>query len=647
MKKNLVLSLIAVIFIILVLVFAEIGLRLLYPSLENPLTTEVSYDGIEWYQINRSYLAKYFSSDAALIPEFKQSLFRKTKTPNLFRVFCLGESSMFGTPYQMTANIPGIVRKQLRHLYPQKEIEVINLGGAAINSNVNLDLIKEVVRYQPDLILLYLGHNEFYGPDGVGASWLEKRFGVMTQLKYQMRDLRIVTLIRKMLSESKKDKKSDEDMTLMKQVSNNNKVRLDSDDAARVFQLFESNLKNIISVCKNKNIPVVISDVTSNLMFPPFLSDDLHGINQQNLRAEIETQEQAGNYQSILDRLSLIQQTDSSNAFCNFWIGKAYLGLRQPKQAKQYFIRARENDLLKFRAPEHTNTVIRKVCSEEHVPLISSDSLFVSMSENGITGNNLFWEHLHPNALGYYLIANLYVDAIRQLHLNNLSPEPALADRLPFHPDSLSICWLDLAYADLSMQNLTGKWPFDNYKVKPVAIDPADEVLKRIAHETFARKLVWDEGCYQTASHFLQKGMWRDAATTYEAILEEYPYNFYAHALLGNVLMQNGKTGEAIRHLEASINSNPTYPNPRLDLGLVQINSGKFDEAIGNLTQALSLTSDKSSAAFRANIYYGLAAAYANKQQFVQSLQNLDESLRLFPDYEAAKKLRSEIVKHR
>lgn len=98
---------------------------------------------------------------------------------------------MFGTPHQMTANIPGIVRKQLRHLYPQKEIEVINLGGAAINSNVNLDLAKEVVKYQPDLILLYLGHNEFYGPDGVGASWLEKRFGFITKLKYTMRDLRI------------------------------------------------------------------------------------------------------------------------------------------------------------------------------------------------------------------------------------------------------------------------------------------------------------------------------------------------------------------------------------------------------------------------------------------------------------------------
>lgn len=647
MKKNLLLSLTAIIVIILLLVFAEITLRLLYPSLENPLTTEVTYDGIEWYQINRSYLTKYFSSDAALVPEFKQSLFKKKKDPNLFRVFCLGESSMFGTPYQMTANIPGIVRKQLRHLYPQKEIEVINLGGAAINSNVNLDLAKEVVKYQPDLILLYLGHNEFYGPDGVGASWLEKRFGFITRLKYTMRDLRIVALIRTMLGESKKDKKSEEDMTLMKQVSNNNRVRLDSDDAARVFQLFESNLKSIINIFRKKNISVVISDVTSNLMFPPFLSDNVNGINQQSLRSEIETQEQAGNYQAILDKLNLIQRADSSHAFTNFWIGKAYLGLRQPEQAKKYFVRARENDLLKFRAPQRTNAIIKKVCSEEDVPLISSDSLFVSLSENGITGNNLFWEHLHPNAYGYYLIANLYVDAIRGLHLNNLSPELASINKLPFHLDSLNICWLDLAYADLSMQNLTSKWPFDNYKVKPVVVDLADEVSKRIARETFARKLVWDEGCYQTASHFLQKVIWRDAATTYEAILEEYPYNFYAHALLGNVLMQNGKTGAAIRHLEASIKSNPAYPNPKLDLGLVQINSGKFDEAINNLTQALSLTSDKSSQAFRANIYYGLAAAYANKQEFVKSLQYLDESLKLLPDYEAAKKLRSEIMKRK
>ena len=180
--KRILLVLVPYVVVLLLLAATEVGLRLFNPSLANPLVTEVTYDGIEWYQINRGYLKKYFPINTPLIPEFKTSLFRKQKLRNTFRIFCLGESSMFGTPYQMTCNIPGIVRKQLRHLYPEKEIEVVNWGASAINTNVIADLAKDLVRYQPDLILVYTGHNEFYGPDGVGASFVTKHLPFMISL---------------------------------------------------------------------------------------------------------------------------------------------------------------------------------------------------------------------------------------------------------------------------------------------------------------------------------------------------------------------------------------------------------------------------------------------------------------------------------
>ena len=92
----------------------------------------------------------------------------------------------------MTANIPGIVRKQLRHLAPDREIEVVNFGASAINSNVIADLAPEMVAYAPDVVLVYMGHNEFYGPDGVGAIWLEKTIPFLTGWKYALRGLRLV-----------------------------------------------------------------------------------------------------------------------------------------------------------------------------------------------------------------------------------------------------------------------------------------------------------------------------------------------------------------------------------------------------------------------------------------------------------------------
>ncbi|HMD13167.1 MAG TPA: hypothetical protein VKI62_00935, partial [Bacteroidota bacterium] len=170
--KKFLFSIIPVLILLFLLTGLEYSLRHFYPSNESRLTINSNYDGIDWYQVNRGFLEKYFPASAPLIPEFKPMLFKCHKDTNTVRIICLGESSMFGTPYEMTATIPGIVRKQLRHIFPSKEFEVVNLGASAINSNVIRDIASRLPEYLPDLILIYMGHNEFYGPDGIGASWL-------------------------------------------------------------------------------------------------------------------------------------------------------------------------------------------------------------------------------------------------------------------------------------------------------------------------------------------------------------------------------------------------------------------------------------------------------------------------------------------
>ena len=149
--KHILFSLIPVILLLLLIVAAEVTLRAFDVAPPPPLVTEVRYDGFEWYQTNRAYLAKYFPAGTPLIPEFKTTLFRKEKGPRTYRIMCLGSSSMFGTPYDMNANIPGIVRKQLRHLYPDIEFEVINWGASAINSNVVRDFAPLLLSFHPDL----------------------------------------------------------------------------------------------------------------------------------------------------------------------------------------------------------------------------------------------------------------------------------------------------------------------------------------------------------------------------------------------------------------------------------------------------------------------------------------------------------------
>jgi tetratricopeptide (TPR) repeat protein len=155
---------------------------------------------------------------------------------------------------------------------------------------------------------------------------------------------------------------------------------------------------------------------------------------------------------------------------------------------------------------------------------------------------------------------------------------------------------------------------------------------------------VWDMGCYESAQYFWKKGRTREAITTYEALLEDYPYNFYTHYLLASILTRQNRLDDAVRHYTMSISSNPKYPYSRLELALIQINMGRFDEAIVQLTKATELTADGENAVLKANIYYGLAVAYANKKEFQKAISFVDASLKINPTYNDALILRTKIV---
>ena len=648
LRKRIFFGFVPAIFVVLFLILLEFVLRLATPSLGNPFVTQVTIAGQDWYRINRRYLEKYFPEEReAVVPELRPVLFRKIKGGNTVRIFCLGESSMFGTPYEMNANIPAIVRKQLRHLYPGKDFEVVNLGASAINSNVIADIAGMLPQYEPDLVLIYLGHNEFYGPDGVGASWLQRTFPSTIPLVYSLRDLRIFKLLQR-FTRTAEGTHPDDHRNLMETVSRNTLVPLASPAAGRVFRLFRENLTGIVEVFQRHNIPVIVSDVTSNLNFPPFVSDTLNTVvDWPKFRTFVQAAFAHRLYPLLVDTLTHALAPDSGNAFVNFWLGKSYEALANPDLALPCLTAARDHDLLKFRAPREINAIIRDVTAHTGVPFISSDSLFASITRGGIPDTNLFWEHLHPNARGYYEIANLFVTKIAGLHPSWAPSGNRTASRLlPWNTDSLSICWLDLAFADISMRNLTTHPPFTDYRSPAVVMEQASPELQQIAWNVYTYKLGWTDGCLQTALQFQRTRRERDAETTYEALIEDFPDDFYAHYMLAVLMKQTGRLRAAESQYARAIALNPSYPYPRIDLALLLINDGEQDSAIVLLQSALLTLGEKNFPTEKASIYYGLAAAYANKGELETGLRYADTSLSFVPMYAAARALSEQLRRH-
>ncbi|HUI11510.1 MAG TPA: tetratricopeptide repeat protein [Bacteroidota bacterium] len=631
-RKRAVFAAIPALALIALVALTECALRLFAPSLAEPFVREVDVDSLAMLQVNRSFLERYFPAGSPMVPELKPTLLRKVKVPGLFRVLCVGESTMFGTPYELCATIPALVRKQVRHIAPGASVEVINVAASAINSNVVRDMAPRLAALQPDVVLVYLGHNEFYGPDGTGAPWLEKRFPALTPLKYRLRDMRLVRLAQKALTRMVRPGGAAGEKNLMKQVSGGATVAAGSAEEDRIFGRFADNLRAIFREFRSRGIPVIACDVTSNLLFPPFISPHDDG--------RVPPLVASGRSAEALALLG----DDTTDAFASYWRGRILLARGDAPAAAVELRRARDEDLLKFRAPGRIDAIIRGVCAVEGVPCCAADSLFVAESPAGIPGWSLFWEHLHPNVRGYDLIARMYVRAMIALGIVPGASPARPPGLLPFDPDSLSLSWVDLAYGEVSVRGLTGRWPFTDFRSPAPLMDSADAFERSIAIDLYEKKTGWTDACLKFASHAEGAHNVRGAMRTYGALEEEYPFEYYPPYRLASLLRDAGDLERAAAEYRRSIALNGAYLSSRLELGLILNNTGEFAEARAQLGKALALAGGGEEGALpRAEIFYGLAALSANTGDIARARDLIARSIREYPSYAPARALERQL----
>ncbi|WP_179004525.1 SGNH/GDSL hydrolase family protein [Winogradskyella forsetii] len=122
----------------------------------------------DYLVMNKKIAGKYFK-DNGLRSDNQSDLFLKTKTDSTFRVVVQGASTVVGFPFYRGASFPRLLKHRLSHTFPDKNIEVINTGITAVNSYTLWDLTDDIIEQKPDLVIIYAGHNEYYGALGVGS----------------------------------------------------------------------------------------------------------------------------------------------------------------------------------------------------------------------------------------------------------------------------------------------------------------------------------------------------------------------------------------------------------------------------------------------------------------------------------------------
>ena len=361
---------------------------------------------------------------------FCQQSFPRDKGPATKRIFVLGGSTVQGRPYATETAFSKWLQLSLSAALPDTKWQVINCGGVSYASYRVAAIMDEVVEYQPDLIILYTGHNEFLEAQSFGD--LQKTPDWLVSLTSAANSLRTVSFAKSLLNDAAHQKHAGSDLlehevdTLLDHRGGLEKYRRNDPPRRAVVCAFEQNLLAMIDRSKAAHVPILLCVPSCNLLdCPPFKSELPHDLSE-DLREEFSRKLALARAETDLDKqLQLLQQCneiDPKAPYVSYQLGRIQYENGQFAKAKSHLLRAKDNDVCPLRILTTMEDTIRRIAAGEQLPIADIDRLLSEASPHGIVSRGLMVDHVHPSVRGHQLIAK---QLIRILVEEELIDQPA------------------------------------------------------------------------------------------------------------------------------------------------------------------------------------------------------------------------------
>jgi tetratricopeptide (TPR) repeat protein len=602
------------------------------------LVQRVTYYGKTYYQLNRNVGKRYFRGKYLAVPEMEPEVFAYHKPDNLYRIFVLGGSTSASFPFQINARFSQLLESRLNQLWNGKyQFEVINTGLSAINSYSVLDMIQELINYQPDLFLIYMGHNEFYGAFGVGSTERLGRNRSLVLLYLKLNRLRIFRLLRSAFSYLAGLLDSDRfagrsRATLMENMVENKEIRLDSEEYRIARETFRKNLQAILRIARSAGAHVFLCTLVRNEKDqPPFVSlfrSDLPDRLRKEWKrcyAMAQHMQKEGDVTGAIARLMEALSIDSTRADGLFLMGRLELSRGNVGKARRYLARAADLDALRFRATAEWNRIIRQVAEEEGVSLIDIRTAFEENSPQGIPGNELLYEHLHPNFRGYCLMAQTILEAMKRegvvLPSSKWPPIPKIQEREWMQ--LAGVTDVDIRLADWRIRRLTSRWPFRK-DIRPRQLRPKTW-MDSLAVAYLEHRIPWNQVHYRAAEHYRTSAKPDSAIAEYLAVARVRPDAYYPLYQAGVILLEQKRPAEAISYLKKAWQLNRMSPYTGYRLGTALLLTGRASEAKEILESVLQLEKNRSvlKKEEQVRLHYALSLAYIQVNEYPKAIDLL------------------------
>jgi tetratricopeptide (TPR) repeat protein len=519
---------------------------------------------------------RFFPPDIARTPPSLRIPARKPA--GAFRVFILGESAALGDPAP-AFGVGRYLEVLLRDRYPDMHLEVINVAMTAINSYAIVPIARDCARREGDLWIVYMGNNEMVGPFGAATV-----FGARTppralvRLGLAIQTTRLGQLLGALARQVARHGSSPKSWGGLEMFMRN-EVPPDDPRRQAVYRDFAENLRDILQAGLDSGASVLLSTVAVNLKdCPPFGSQVTSNLALPD-RNRVEQLLARGNHWAAQGRsteaAASYEEAARLRPQCaelEYRLGRCLLESTNPAAARAHFERAVDFDCLPFRADTGINNAIAAAArrwGSSRLVLFNAVAALAAGTRGDVPGEERFYEHVHLNFDGNYLLARAWAEAVAGLLPSGIRPRAGSAWA------SQEVCERQLGVTD-----------WDRYNVLNL-------IYRRLQQPPWSGQLDNAQRVRQYADRLEQLrarmngGARVQARDIYLEAVKAAPEDFYLRENFADFLEDTGDIPAAMEQWRKVSELIPQDPAADFNLGRLAARQGDFADARLRLTRTV------------------------------------------------------------
>lgn len=523
---------------------------------------------------------------------FNSQSFPVEKSPQTFRIFCLGGSTTYGRPYDHRTYFGSWLGAYLNEVAPAVNWEVINCGGISYASYRIALLMDELSEYEPDLFIVYTGHNEFLEertyhdvrsqhPAMRRAIWLASHSRTFSLLQTTLRSP----------APAPEQRLSAEVNTILEVVGPEAYHR-DEELKRGVLEHFRLSLGRIIGTARRAGAHVILVQPAANLKdFSPFKSEhsELTGTHRRRWEQLLADGERFLSEENSKRAVTLLREAETMaprHAYGLWCLADALLADGHDEESLEYFVRSKDEDVCPLRALSEINAIIAEVSETHDVEIVDFPQLLET--EHGLwpsVGFECFCDHVHPTNGAHRVLGRALCQKLLQMGI------------IAVYEDSQQL----------------------HDKVRGQVLSSLTDYDHVIALHNVAMTLSW-------------AGKNREALGMARAAAENLPQHPEVVSLYGRLLEKQGRDKEALKVYEQAVDADPHDSMALARLGTFHYNHKDYESASAFLKRSVQNTPELAPLAFRVDIRLRLGDCLAATGDEVGALAVYREAEALAPD---------------